>query len=53
MWHARGISAEPGDTARDVERFDMGRRIREVEKGPDGAWWLHEDGSGPDCRSGL
>ena len=35
-----------GDTAREVERFDMGRRIREVEQGPDGALWLLEDGEG-------
>ena len=34
-----------GDGAREAERFDMGRRIREVEQGPDGALWLLEDGS--------
>lgn len=33
-----------GDTAREAERFDMARRIREVEQGPDGAIWLLEDG---------
>ncbi len=33
-----------GTTAREAERFDMGRRIREVEQGPDGAVWLLEDG---------
>ena len=33
-----------GDRAREAERFDMGRRIREVEQGPDGAVWLLEDG---------
>ncbi len=33
-----------GDTAREVQRFDMGRRIRAVEQGPDGALWLLEDG---------
>ncbi len=32
-----------GNTAREAERFDMGRRIREVEQGPDGAIWLLED----------
>lgn len=37
-----------GETAREAERFDMGRRIREVEQGPDGAIWLLEDG--PDGR---
>jgi aldose sugar dehydrogenase len=34
-----------GDTAREAERFDMQRRIREVEQGPDGAIWLLEDGT--------
>ncbi|MBN8726263.1 MAG: PQQ-dependent sugar dehydrogenase [Xanthomonadales bacterium] len=34
-----------GDNAREAERFDMGRRIREVEQGPDGAIWLLEDGT--------
>ena len=33
-----------GTAAREAERFDMGRRIREVEQGPDGAVWLLEDG---------
>jgi len=35
-----------GDKAREAERFDMGKRIREVEQGPDGAIWLLEDGIG-------
>jgi len=35
-----------GDTASEVERFGMGKRIREVEEGPDGAIWLLEDQSG-------
>jgi glucose/arabinose dehydrogenase len=30
--------------AREAQRFDMGKRIREVEQGPDGAIWLLEDG---------
>ena len=34
-----------GDTAREAQRFDMQRRIREVEQGPDGAIWLLEDGT--------
>lgn len=34
-----------GESAREAERFDMGRRIREVEQGPDGALWLLEDGT--------
>ena len=33
-----------GDSAREAQRFDMGRRIRAVEQGPDGALWLLEDG---------
>ena len=32
-----------GDSAKEIERFDMGRRIRSVEEGPDGALWLLED----------
>jgi glucose/arabinose dehydrogenase len=35
-----------GEDAREAERFDMKRRIREVEQGPDGAIWLLEDGNG-------
>lgn len=38
-----------GESAREAERFDMQRRIREVEQGPDGAIWLLEDGT----RSGA
>lgn len=34
-----------GETAQEAERFDMQRRIREVEQGPDGAIWLLEDGT--------
>lgn len=33
-----------GEKAREVERYNMGARIREVEQGPDGAIWLLEDG---------
>ncbi|EZQ15682.1 glucose dehydrogenase [Halopseudomonas bauzanensis] len=33
-----------GEEAREAERFDMQKRIREVEQGPDGAIWLLEDG---------
>jgi glucose/arabinose dehydrogenase len=32
-----------GTTAREVERWDMGQRIREVEQGPDGAIYVLED----------
>jgi glucose/arabinose dehydrogenase len=35
-----------GDKAREAERWDMGKRIREVEQGPDGSVWLLEDGPG-------
>jgi glucose/arabinose dehydrogenase len=34
-----------GESAREAERFKFGKRIREVEQGPDGALWLLEDGS--------
>ena len=33
-----------GENANEAERFDMGRRIRSVEQGPNGAIWLLEDG---------
>ncbi|SFV31159.1 Glucose/arabinose dehydrogenase, beta-propeller fold [Pseudoxanthomonas sp. YR558] len=33
-----------GTQAREARRYPMGRRIREVEQGPDGALWLLEDG---------
>jgi aldose sugar dehydrogenase len=32
-----------GNGAREAQRFDMGKRIREVEQGPDGALWVLED----------
>ncbi len=32
-----------GKSAREAQRIDMGKRIREVEQGPDGAIWLLED----------
>ncbi len=35
-----------GDRAEEVERFAMGKRIREVEQGPDGAIWVLEDEEG-------
>jgi glucose/arabinose dehydrogenase len=35
-----------GGSAREAERFDMGKRIREVEQGPDGSVYLLEDGEG-------
>ena len=35
-----------GSSAEEIERFDMGKRIRSVEEGPDGALWLLEDKKG-------
>ena len=35
-----------GDQAEEVERFAMGKRIREVEQGPEGAIWVLEDKQG-------
>ncbi len=35
-----------GDKAREAERFEWGKRIREVEQGPNGALWVLEDRSG-------
>jgi len=32
-----------GDSAREIERFDMGARIRGIAEGPDGAIWVLED----------
>lgn len=31
------------ESAREIDRFDMTNRIREVEQGPDGAIWVLED----------
>jgi len=32
-----------GKEAKEVERFEMGARIRAVEEGPNGALWVLED----------
>ena len=32
-----------GDSAREIERYPMGARIRSVAEGPDGALWVLED----------
>lgn len=42
---AQGIVrvAIDGDQAREVERYDLGARIREVEQGPDGAVYVLEE----------
>ncbi|MEP0944666.1 MAG: PQQ-dependent sugar dehydrogenase [Rhizobiaceae bacterium] len=34
------------ESAQEVERFRWGKRIREVEQGPDGALWVLEDRAG-------
>ncbi|MGJ7901719.1 PQQ-dependent sugar dehydrogenase [Lysobacter sp. 1R34A] len=35
-----------GSTAAEAERYPMGKRIREVEQGPNGDVWVLEDGTG-------
>lgn len=35
-----------GETAREVQRFDLGGRIREVELAPDGSLWILVDSPG-------
>jgi glucose/arabinose dehydrogenase len=35
-----------GTAASEIARVGLGRRIREVEQGPDGAIWVLEDGAG-------
>ena len=35
-----------GDSAREIERYDMGARIRSIEEGPDGSIWVLEDERG-------
>ena len=39
-----------GTSAREVARYDMGKRIRQVVEGPDGALWVLEDGDGGRLR---
>ncbi|MEO1034035.1 MAG: PQQ-dependent sugar dehydrogenase [Pseudomonadota bacterium] len=34
------------DSAEEIERYSMGKRIREIEQGPDGSIWVLEDKSG-------
>ena len=38
--------AVDGDSASEVERYDMGTRIRSVLEGPEGALWVLEDERG-------
>ncbi len=35
-----------GDAAKEAERFEWGKRVREVEQGPNGAVWVLEDQAG-------
>lgn len=35
-----------GDMAQEAERFKWGKRVREIEQGPEGALYVLEDGSG-------
>ena len=35
-----------GDKAEELERFNMKKRIRELEEGPEGAIWVLEDQKG-------
>jgi glucose/arabinose dehydrogenase len=35
-----------GETTKEAQRFDMGKRIRELELGPNGAIWVLEDKGG-------
>jgi len=35
-----------GETAREVQRFDMGKRMRAIKQGPNGAIWMLEDKKG-------
>ena len=39
-----------GTKGREVERIDLGKRIREIEQGPDGAIWILEDKAGGRLR---
>jgi glucose/arabinose dehydrogenase len=40
------VAIDAGNNAREVARYNMGRRIREVAQGPKGDVWLLEDGEG-------
>jgi aldose sugar dehydrogenase len=44
------IAIDPAGRAREVERFDMDMRLRDVVEGPDGAVWVLEDGAGAGGR---
>jgi len=42
-----------GDHAREVERYDMGARIRSVVEGPEGAIWVLEDDDDDDSTGRM
>ena len=42
--------ATNGEGAQEIERIPLGRRIREIEQGPDGAIYILEDGTGGRLR---
>jgi glucose/arabinose dehydrogenase len=39
-----------GTGAREVARYPLGKRIRDIEQGPDGTIWIVEDGAGGRLR---
>ena len=39
-----------GDKAREIERIDLGNRIRDIVEAPDGSIWVIEDGEGAKLR---
>ena len=39
-----------GDKAREIERIPLGKRIRDIAEGPDGALWVVEDKGGARLR---
>ena len=41
-----------GDRAREVERFEMGERIRAIRQSTDGVIWVLEDGRPPQFGKG-
>jgi glucose/arabinose dehydrogenase len=44
------IAIDAAGRAREVERFAMNMRIRDIAEGPDGAIWILEDGNGASGR---
>jgi len=46
-WYIQNFGLEfDGKSAREAERFDMGKRMRAAAQGPDGAIWMLEDKQG-------